>query len=314
MNERDTAIDITKAIGILLVIIGHCAPIPYIPYRHFIYTFHMPLFFIISGYFFRRKDNRTLLISDFKYLMIPYFVTCVTVVLLVTCEKILTGHGGVIHYVLATFIGSGSKHGCLFLSDLPSIGAIWFFPALLVCKNVYNLISTYSINQRLVFSAIIYLIATLIGRYVIFIPFSVLSGLSAIIFYSIGDYYRTKKTRITWGYLIIGILCWVISFKYSCIYLVQPRTDLYFIDVIGATTATFFLYKISIIISNWQRINKLLLWIGKYTMYILCFHLIDINVGISNMLTNNLHPIMLVISMLTIPLVATLGFVKIKDK
>ena len=56
---RDNTIDIVKAIGIIFVVIGHCCAIP----RHggdvswqiyicdYIYTFHMPLFFFVSGYF-----------------------------------------------------------------------------------------------------------------------------------------------------------------------------------------------------------------------------------------------------------------------
>ena len=39
-------VDTAKGIGLLLVIIGHL-PIPLVPV--WIYTFHMPLFFFLSG-------------------------------------------------------------------------------------------------------------------------------------------------------------------------------------------------------------------------------------------------------------------------
>ena len=49
MNERLAIFDILKGIGILLVIVGHTFMKEIGPY---ILAFHMPLFFIVAGYFF----------------------------------------------------------------------------------------------------------------------------------------------------------------------------------------------------------------------------------------------------------------------
>ena len=51
--DRDSTLDVLKGIGIILVVIGHrnCP-------KHlddYIFSFHMPLFFIASGYFFNKK-------------------------------------------------------------------------------------------------------------------------------------------------------------------------------------------------------------------------------------------------------------------
>ena len=54
ISKRDVTIDIVKAIGILLMILGHCPGITHIG-RNFIFSFHMPLFFIFSGYFYKPK-------------------------------------------------------------------------------------------------------------------------------------------------------------------------------------------------------------------------------------------------------------------
>lgn len=312
MNNRDTAVDIVKAIGILSVILGHCVAIPQMPFRHFIFTFHMPLFFLISGYFFKPRGIRTSLICDTKRLMIPYFVTCGAVVVLTSIKSLfLEDNKSALYYLAATFIGSGSSHLCLYLSDLPNIGAIWFFPALLVCKNAYLLLSKYPINKRLLYSAIIYIAATLIGRYLIFIPFSILCGLSAIVFYAIGDYYKTTKCKITWVHWLIGITCWFLSFRFSRILLVQPRTDFYFIDVVGSTTATYLLYRLSGKITELCKHNVIMPWIGRNSMYILCFHLIDQDLGFSGFITKSFHPICLVVSMLVLPILCTLLYMKI---
>ena len=110
MNKRDTAIDIVKAIGILLMIVGHCPVIPQMPIRHFIFTFHMPLFFIVSGYFFKAKETKTSFIRDAKHLLIPYFVTCAAVVLLSFIKSLFMDDNETLYYLAATFVGSGSSH------------------------------------------------------------------------------------------------------------------------------------------------------------------------------------------------------------
>jgi fucose 4-O-acetylase-like acetyltransferase len=47
-RKRNEALDIAKGIGILLVVLGHC-PQVWTPLKQWIYSFHVPLFFLISG-------------------------------------------------------------------------------------------------------------------------------------------------------------------------------------------------------------------------------------------------------------------------
>ena len=74
MKKRDVAIDIMKAIGIMSVIVGHLRTSPII--SSVVYSYHMPLFFLVGGYFFRPKPNiRETAAKDFKRLVIPYLFT-----------------------------------------------------------------------------------------------------------------------------------------------------------------------------------------------------------------------------------------------
>ena len=76
MNQRNETIDIMKGIGIIAVIIGHMGCVPYMPYRNFIFSFHMPLFFILAGYFFKpNTDFKGKWRKDFTRLVIPYMFT-----------------------------------------------------------------------------------------------------------------------------------------------------------------------------------------------------------------------------------------------
>ncbi len=50
MKQRNLTFDIMKGIGILLVLIGHVWQLPDSIHQT-IYSFHMPMFFIVAGYF-----------------------------------------------------------------------------------------------------------------------------------------------------------------------------------------------------------------------------------------------------------------------
>lgn len=78
IQKRDPFFDILKGILILLVVIGHTfekyiaeGMIPYSIYGT-LYTFHMPLFIFISGYFTKNADKARA--NAVKSLLIPYLI------------------------------------------------------------------------------------------------------------------------------------------------------------------------------------------------------------------------------------------------
>ena len=76
---RNATFDMLKGIGILLVIIGHTFMKEIGPY---IQAFHMPLFFMVAGYFFKYKPVKDQVIRDFRRLIVPYFFVVITTMLI----------------------------------------------------------------------------------------------------------------------------------------------------------------------------------------------------------------------------------------
>ena len=78
LNQRINWIDWAKVFAIYLVALGHLLSKTgsegYI--FNFIYSFHMPFFFFISGYLFRIKENGLVdfLKSSFRSLLVPYIL------------------------------------------------------------------------------------------------------------------------------------------------------------------------------------------------------------------------------------------------
>nr|WP_298884644.1 acyltransferase family protein [uncultured Polaribacter sp.] len=62
--------DQVKGLGIILVVYGHNFPI----IEDYIYSFHMPLFFLIAGIFHPEKTNFVIIKKRVKQILVPYFL------------------------------------------------------------------------------------------------------------------------------------------------------------------------------------------------------------------------------------------------
>lgn len=96
-QTRNVEYDILKGILIVLVVVGHAlqscfdTPTVYHPLFVFIYTFHMPLFVFVSGYFFSsclKYDFKTLIEKKTMRLIVPmFFYSTILLVLFVTSSS-----------------------------------------------------------------------------------------------------------------------------------------------------------------------------------------------------------------------------------
>ena len=71
MDKRDYSIDIARGIACLLVVVGHVPTTPSLLHT-WIYSFHMPLFFIISGIVLNTNDSvKEFIKKRCKTLLVP---------------------------------------------------------------------------------------------------------------------------------------------------------------------------------------------------------------------------------------------------
>lgn len=136
-KKRIEWIDIAKAIAILLMIAGHT--FSYGSYvRNIIFSFHMPLFLILSGYTFHFCDNwndiKKKEWNDFKQLICPVFV----ILLIGIIYNVFHGYGFmelVKNDVLAFLWGSGIK-----VYSYPALGAMWFLISMFWARLVLRIL------------------------------------------------------------------------------------------------------------------------------------------------------------------------------
>lgn len=133
MNQRIIWIDWAKAIGIFLVVWGHC-DISYSSLGRYLYVLRMPLFFFISGYLAKNSMSLTLLIQKcVRRLAIPYLFFNGLMALFFLIKGILLDVNGgdpawetrLITPGIATIFGYSTQIFCI---------STWFLLALFWCR------------------------------------------------------------------------------------------------------------------------------------------------------------------------------------
>jgi len=138
MQNRVYWVDQVKGFAILLVVYGHNFPFS----EQYIYTFHMPLFFMVSGFFFPKSKSADVLLKRSKTLMIPYFFWASFLFLF----WLFIGRGfgksadlelSVFNNFLGIFYSQG---GAAYMDwGIP----MWFLPCMLVTFALYFLLTKY---------------------------------------------------------------------------------------------------------------------------------------------------------------------------
>ena len=144
--------------------------------------------------------------------------------------------------------------------------------------------------------------STLLERYIVNSPLGVLTGVSAMMFYLVGDIVRQVKCR-RWIKFVI-IVSWLLALMYGQTNMDRCSYAIYPLDVLGACGGTFVVYKISKFIQEKNTIiSNFLSWCGRNSLVILCMHyliiLLDPNtrLGVNNWLIWMMIDFSLILSM-----------------
>lgn len=257
-----------KGIGIMAVIAGHTNP-DYIT-GQIISSFHMPLFFIIAGYLYKPTDLFwTKFKNDFRRLVIPYITTSLLIgIALLFISRYY--YASMVFLVKAMYFATTEDHTSMIWAHVPKIGPIWFLLALFWCRTNYNFINYCVPSYKSFIVIFISIIAVIIDRYIINFPFSLLPGLSAMIFYLIGEHIR--HNGISKSVISICALCWIIHLFFSRIDMCICMYKLYPIDICGAIFGTTATYQISKLFLRYKALSKVFSFFGRTSLILLCAH------------------------------------------
>ncbi len=287
-NKRIKYIDISKGIAIICIILGHLGN-PQI--NRIVFTFHVPIFFFITGYFI----NTNLSVKDFikkkiKTLIFPYFLTCLAIIILAALEYwIFMGNKAAkqafTEWIYAAIYGAGDSYSYPFY--IKAIGALWFLLATFWSSILLRLLLTI-LGGGTRIAVVLTLFATgYWSRNLFWFPFSIQAGFCATLFLYLGHLFQISK-----GYFkkmpietkaagtILALLTWFDFIKnFQSFWLVHCDIGKGITDIFSCICGCYIIILISWYIENHLYIfSKILSFFGKYSLFVLCIHNIELNI------------------------------------
>ena len=219
-KQRLSWVDVTKGFLMILVVIGHYPGELDFPLSKYIYWFHMPAFFILSGMFFKPAVEKGLLKSTiykrFMQLIVPYLFFLIGIT--------------VIRYGIQ--FGSGNFNISWFLDDVWKLivggrfvrgayGVFWFVTTLFFAYLIFLWLTKYfNRTKQIIILTLFYIIAhleSLLAMHVIdggpaeasqSIPmvWNVDVALMAVVFFALGYYMKRIWMNVTKPWFIGGLM------------------------------------------------------------------------------------------------------------
>lgn len=275
MKQRIQYLDVCKGIGIILVVLGHI--IITNPIRTWIYSFHMPLFFFLSGYIFcfsKTSSFKNFVNKRLKTIVVPYFVFAFFFYIYWLLIEIRFRTEGLSVNKLKPLIGIFYGNGPWLTFNI----VLWFLPCLFITEITFYLIIKFTKEQKYVFLILFIssIIGYLISIYLKFrLPWDINIMCTSIVFYGLGYILHesnldNKLTTMQESIFIILLLSVNIPIAF-----INKAVDMdfltlgnYFLYYIAAISGTLFLYLICKKIKhcNW------LSFLGKNSLIIMCIH------------------------------------------
>lgn len=281
--KRADYLDIAKGIGIILVIIGHSRV--YKPIFNFIYAFHMPLFFIISGCLYNREKwtnlgFKALVCKKFEVYIIPYFVLSFINLLINMPIEYHNGIRGIdllissIKHIFWIFYSASEGNRTPYCSPL------WFLTTIFLSNSfLYFIFKVNDKNKRLFIFLLFTLLCTYLSinhvfSFIGYMPWHIESALIGTVFMYVGylikelDLLFTKNINI-WGVAFLIVVGYYAVTSNGTVGMAVNQMSNPVLFYIGAI---FLSYALLWICANIIKSNRFLSYFGKNTIIVLGFN------------------------------------------
>lgn len=277
--NRIKYIDIARGFAMFFIVIGHA----FVHSIHcsilckLLYSFHVVLFFILSGFTFKRNNDRFSVFfkKKFIHIVIPYFIWSVLFLIPYFIfgrnvgEKIgNSGNYNIINNIYNILWGVGAD------SLLKQNTPLWFLPALFSIEIVYYFIIKID-NKKIekILIIILPIIGILTYKFInVYLPFGINTLLNIGFFFYYGfliKEYNIFEKILKFKYMcilfILGVICALCNSSVSCVD--YDYGNIYLFYVSSLFLSIFVMY-----ISYNMKENSVLELIGRNTMGILIFH------------------------------------------
>jgi fucose 4-O-acetylase-like acetyltransferase len=275
-KPRSSTLDIAKGIGIAFVVLGHNWAVLHEKGEMFrvIFSFHMPLFFFMSGVFMR--ENTSLIYatnSRFQSLLKPYFVTAILLGLVKIISQSINNQmsiDGLWQYLYGIFYATGRTIEWV---------TLWFLPHLFIISlAAHLLIKVVRINWCINLLAIVMLwVGVKFLNPQDDLPWSLDLLPITISFYLFGYSLRNivKNVEFDAKSFVAGVIIFTLL-HYFFNETMDLNLRLYgniIIETIQAYTGIYLCLSLSALIARSSIPSRWLSYIGSGSLFVLIFHI-----------------------------------------
>jgi polysaccharide biosynthesis protein PslL len=289
MSKRIEYIDIARGIGILLVVLGHndfgyISPFAY----QVIYSFHMPLFFFLSGYFINTSIGfGDFAIKRFNALLKPYFFT-IFLIYFVSISFGKMGFQTALGRIIKSLYGAGYYLDWVQLWFLPHlfVVSLYAFFLLVLMRGLNNRVARWGILLATLGIATFFLrsfypfpISGFGKDYTLFgLPFSLDLVLLSGFFFILGSEIKQVTTDGLFEnyFLLIGTGVGLVLLNIFFSAKIDLNTRVYesfLINTLEAITGIFFILALSRQIElHTPKLAAFFKYFGGISLFLLIFH------------------------------------------
>ena len=255
--ERLSWLDVLKGIGIILVAIGHIYSNRIV--FNWLYSFHMPLFFLAAGWVYKEKSVLTDIKRRIQTIVVPYFSFGLLVLLYwqVIERRFRNSDMSFMDSLLGLF------SGCY--DNLDFNVHLWFLPCFFVTVALFNILVNLGGRK------IAYVVSALMSLIYVVLPMPELPwGINRVFkyigFYAVGVFLAGRETKIADRNVGTGVAAVVLLTVNFFLSLYNLTTGLmWFVTALIGVTAM-------ILISQFINENKILQYFGRISLIVLCIH------------------------------------------
>lgn len=268
MKTRKNYLDVLRGIGAILVIVGHLVDYNS-KLKVIIYSFHIPLFFFISGYLYKKNTTKQQIINKSKSIIIPYFIFMFLSIIVnndLNSNLDITDFLINILYLKGTIIWNSS---------------LWFLPVFYFTSILYTIIDNRKANNRnYLYILFVLIIGIILMKYKIILPFGLHIVPFSIVFYysgilankiNINVFMQKKNTLMFFCLTVLTILLSLLNTRVNMSTNVYNDLLIYFITAhFGIISCYYVSYKI--------KKSYMLELFGKYSLEIFATQRLFFNV------------------------------------
>lgn len=280
-TQRIRTIDIARGIAIFSIIVGHFGIYSVV---RVVFCYHVPIFYIITGYLMKKENYCSFVKRKMQSLIIPYYVTCITIVILQGIAALVRGSnfiGTLWYWSKAGFYGAGGIIDNL-PDAFPPIGAVWFLLAIFWGSLLMQLVLRCSIYLQFPIVAVLFFFGYVSAHKLMWFPFDIQPGCCAVLYMYVGYLAKYFEDRIEkWRKQVwpAAFLVWAIfAYSFTSFYLVSCDYGNGLFDIVASICACYCIFIIA------ERLDcldgeavEIIAFFGRYSLVVLCVHLVEMN-------------------------------------